>query len=103
MDELVDEQGSLIQVSENGNWENFQRMFPFQAGRPGRILRVQASTGINPQPEVRLREAAEKQMYDQLVCGLFWHRDQCVGSAFPLTSTYRQKAVWMTCQHVATG
>lgn len=103
MDDLDDEQGSLIQVSENGNWDHYQRMFPFQSGRPGRILRVQASTELNPQSEVRLRGAAERKVYDQLVCGLFWHRDQRVGSAFPLTQTYRQKAMWMTCQHVAAG
>ncbi len=103
MDDHPDEQGSLIHVSENANWDNYQRMFPFQAAGPNRVLRVQATTEVNPQPEVLLKEAAEKSVYDQVVCGMFWYRDQGVGTAFPLTSTHRQKAVWMTCQHVAKG
>lgn len=50
-----------------------------------------------------LKDVTEKRAYDQLVCGLFWHRDERLGSAFPLTATYEQKAIWMTCQHVGVG
>ena len=97
MEDCADEQGSLIQVPENYNWEHFQRMFPFQAAGAGRVLRVQATAGSNPSVELRLAKVAEE--YDQIVCGMFWHRDQGVGTAFPLTPTFRQKAIWMTCQH----
>ena len=103
MEDFADEQGSLIQVSENSNWENFQRMFPFEAAGSGRVLRVQATPGANPVVELRLKNAAEQEKYNNIICGMFWHRDQGVGTAFPLTPIYRQKAIWMTCQHVAAG
>ena len=103
MEDFADEQGSLIQVSENYNWDNYQRMFPFQAAGSGRVPRVQAVPGSNPSAEVRIKSAAEGENYDQIVCGTFWHRDQGVGTAFPLTPLFRQKAIWMTCRHVAAG
>ena len=78
-------------------------MFPVQAAGSGRVLRVQAIPGSNPSAEWRLKKAAKEEKYDQIVCGMFWHRDQGVGTAFPLTPTHRQKAIWMTSRHVAAG
>lgn len=103
VEEFVDEQGSLIQVAENFNFDHYQRMFPFQASGSGRILRLQAAAGVNPPAEVRLMGAAATGSYDQIVCGMFWHRDQGYATAFPLTVPVRQKAIWMTCQHVSAG
>jgi len=100
--ETSEGQGSLIHVSEHLPWDNFQRMFPFEAAGSGRVLRVQALTRANLQTELRLMGAAQIG-YNQIVCGLIWNRDQGVGTAFPVTTPYKQKAVWMTCQHVATG
>ena len=93
MEDFADEQGALIQVSENSKWDTYQRMFPFQGVGTGRVLRVQAMPGANPLVELRLRQAAEEEKYDHVVCGMFWHREQGVGTAFPLTPVYRQKAV----------
>lgn len=98
MEDFADEQGFLIQVSENSDWDNIQRMFPFQAVGSGRVLRVQVTPDANPLVELRLSKAAEEEKYDGLVCGMLWHWEQGVGTAFPLTPVYRQKAVWMTCQ-----
>ncbi len=103
VEEFVDEQGSLIQVAENFNFDHYQRMFPFQASGSGRILRLQAAAGVNPPAEVRLMGAAATGSYDQIVCSMFWHRDQGYATAFPLTVPVRQKAIWMTCQHVSAG
>ena len=104
-EERADEQGSVIQVSENANWEHVQRMFPYQAGTggTGRILRFQASSGTNPSAEVRLKTVADEQRYDNIVCGLLSFRSEFRGSCFPLTPVVRGRAVWMTCQHVTKG
>ena len=104
-EEGADEQGSVKQVSENANWEHVQRMFPYQAGTAGigRILRFQASSGTNPTAELRLKTVADKRRYDNIVCGLLSFRSEFQGSCFPLTPVVRQKAVWMTCQHVTKG
>ena len=104
-EERADEQGSVIQVLENANWEHVQRMFPYQAGTGGlgRILRFQASSGTNPSAEVRLKTVADEQRYDNIVCGLLSFRSEFRGSCFPLTPVVRQRAVWMTCQHVSKG
>ena len=61
MEHFADEQGSLIQVSENSDWDNIQRMFPFQAVGSGRVLRVQALPDANPLAELRLSKAAEEE------------------------------------------
>ena len=104
-EERADEQGSVIQVSENANCQHVQRMFPYQAGGSGlgRVLRFQASSDTNPSAEVRLKAVADEQRYDHIVCGLLSCRSQFKGSCFPLTPVVRQKAVWMTCQHVTKG
>ena len=104
-EERADEQGSVIQVSENANWKHVQRMFPYQAGTGGmgRILRFQASNGTNPSAEVRLKTVADEQRYDNIVCGLLSFRSEFRGSCFPLTPVVRGRAVWMTCQHVTRG
>ena len=68
-------------------------MFPFQAVESGRVLRVQAMLGAFPPAELRLKRAAEEEKYDHCICGMFWHWEQGVGTAFPLTQIYRQKAV----------
>lgn len=104
-EERADEQGSVIQVLENADWEHVQRMFPYQAGTGGlgRILRFQASSGTNPSAEVRLKTVADEQRYDNIVCGLLSFRSEFRGSCFPLTPVVRQRAVWMTCQHVTKG
>lgn len=104
-EERADEQGSVVQVSENANWDHVQRMFPYQAGSEGlgRVLRLQASSGTNPVAEVRLKSVTDKQRYDHIVCGLLSCRGEYKGSCFPLTPVVRQKAVWMTCQHVTKG
>lgn len=83
----ADEQGSLIQVLENANWEHVRRMFPYQAGTGGlgRILRCQASSGANPSAEVRLKTVADEQRYDNIVCGLLSFRSEFHGKfATPL-------------------
>ena len=69
MEDFADEQGCLIQVSENSNWDNFQRMFPYEAAGSGRALRVQAVPGANPSAEVRLKNAADEGKYNGVVCG----------------------------------
>ena len=104
-EERADEQGSVIQVLENANWEHVQRMFPYQAGTGGlgRILRIQASSGMNPSAEVRLKIVADERRYDNIVCGLLSFRSEFRGSCFPLTPVVRQRAVWMTCQRVTKG
>ena len=99
MDEFDDEQGSLIQVAENFNFAHFQRMVPFHASGSGRVLRLQAAAGVIPPAEVRLTEAAATGSYDQVICGMFWPRNQGRATAFPLTTPVGQKAIWMTCQH----
>ena len=103
--ERANEQGSVIQVSENANWDHVQRMFPYQAGTGGmgRILRFQASNGTNPSAEVRLKTVADEQRYDNIVCGMLSVRSEFRGSCFPLTPVVRGRAVWMTCQHVTRG
>ena len=104
-EERADEQGSVIQVLENANWEHVKRMFPYQAGTGGlgRILQFQASSGTNPSAEVRLKTVADEQRYDNIVCALLSFRSEFRGSCFELTHVVRQRAVWMTCQHVTKG
>lgn len=104
-EERADEQGSVIQVSENANWEHVQRMFPYQAatGGTGRILRFQATSGSNPSAEVQLKTVADEKRYDNIVCGLLSFRSEFRGSCFPLTPVRRGRAVWMSCQHVTRG
>ena len=104
-EERADEQGSVIQVSENANWKHVQRMFPYQAatGGTGRILRFQATSGNNPSAEVRLKIVADEKRYDNIVCGLLSFRSEFRGSCFPLTPVRGGRALWMSCQHVARG